>query len=59
MDCGSLVVQEDIDDVAPVFRMNRIYYSCGAVMTSIKGAHGQVGRVIHEGCGSDLQMECR
>jgi hypothetical protein len=49
--CGSEAIGTMIDEVKPVFRMEVITYACGAVMKSITGARGRVGRLSHEGCG--------
>jgi hypothetical protein len=49
--CGSEATGAMTDEVKPVFRMEVITYACGAVMKSITGARGRIGRLSHEGCG--------
>jgi len=50
LNCGSEAIGVTTDEVKPVFRMEVITYACGAVMKSITGARGRIGRLTHEGC---------
>jgi hypothetical protein len=51
LNCGSEAVSTVTDSVPPVFRLEIVHYACGAVLKSMTGAHGRVGRLSHEGCG--------
>ncbi|HEY4743846.1 MAG TPA: hypothetical protein VIH45_04250 [Desulfuromonadaceae bacterium] len=48
--CGSEAIGTLRDVVPPVFRMEVVQYACGAVLKSITGARGRIGRLSHEGC---------
>jgi hypothetical protein len=53
IDCGSEAIQTVIDEIKPIFRMEVVYFSCGAVFKSSYGARGQIGNVSQEGCRAE------
>jgi hypothetical protein len=57
LNCGSKAVSTLSDVVPPVFRMDVVQFACGAVLKSVTGAHGRIGRLSHEGCTQEpLEM---
>lgn len=55
IDCGSEAIQTVIDEIKPIFRMELVYFSCGAILKSSYGARGQIGKVSHEGCRTEKE----
>lgn len=53
LNCGSEAISIVTDAVPPVFRMEVVQYACGAVLKSMTGAHGRIGRLSHEGCSQE------
>jgi hypothetical protein len=53
IDCGSEPVHTIIDEVKPAFRMEIVSFACGALLKTIYGAGGSIGRISHEGCTTD------
>lgn len=53
LNCGSEAISTVIDAVPPMFRMEVVQYACGAVLKSVTGARGRIGRLSHEGCGQE------
>ena len=51
--CGSKAIRTETDVVPPMFRMDVVHYACGAVLKSITGARGRIGRLSHEGCSQE------
>jgi hypothetical protein len=53
IDCGSEGVETTIDEVKPVYRMEIVNFSCGAVLRNTFSANGNVGKVVHSGYRSE------
>jgi hypothetical protein len=53
IDCGSEAVDMVVDEVKPVYRMEIIHFACGAVFKNTFSANGNVGKVLHSGCGNE------
>jgi hypothetical protein len=51
IDCGSRAVNGIIDEVKPLFRMEVVYFACGAELKSTFTKNGNIARVLHSGCG--------
>ena len=49
-DCGSKAARTSIYEVRPLFRMDEIYFPCGAILRSSTSVHGQLGKISHKGC---------
>jgi hypothetical protein len=50
IDCGSEALDTLIDEVKPVYNMEIVNFSCGAVLKNVISTNGIVGRVVHSGC---------
>jgi hypothetical protein len=50
IDCGSEAVATLIDEVKPLYKMELVNFSCGAVLKNVFSTNGNVGRVEHSGC---------
>ena len=59
LNCGSVAISTVSDVVPPVFRMDIVQYACGAVLKSMTGAHGRIGRLSLEGCSHEpVEQAC-
>jgi hypothetical protein len=50
IDCSSEAITRTIDEVKPLFRMEVVQFTCGAVLKSTFTANGNICRASHSGC---------
>jgi uncharacterized protein YfcZ (UPF0381/DUF406 family) len=48
--CGSPAVKKIIDNIKTIFRMEQVYFECGAIETSSYVDRWNAYKVFHEGC---------
>ncbi len=61
IECGSQATHIITDGINNIFRMEQVYFPCGAIQTSSYVARWQAGTVFHEGClavETKLNQEC-
>ena len=57
-DCGGDVVRTIVDEVKPMYKMTQVDFTCGATLKTIFTANGNIGRVVHSGCTSEVVNPC-
>jgi hypothetical protein len=53
IDCGSPAIHTISDSIRSIFRMEQIFFRCGAVRTSSTVERWKASKVVHEGCTSN------
>lgn len=52
IDCGCTSSSSVVDEIKPVYRLEQVSFSCGAVQTHFYGARGRIGKFVQQGsCG--------